>query len=72
MSADPVLWHDVCSARDLAPGGVKEVIAGDQMVAVANIGGTIYAMDGVCAHQGGPLGKGKLEACTLTCPWHGW
>ena len=29
-------------------------------------------MDGVCPHQGGPLGKGSLSGCVVTCPWHGW
>jgi nitrite reductase (NADH) small subunit len=31
-----------------------------------------YALDGICPHQGGPLGRGLLEGCTVTCPWHGW
>ena len=31
-----------------------------------------YAMDGLCMHQGGPLGQGELNGCMLTCPWHGW
>lgn len=72
MPLDPDSWHDIGDARELAPGEVKEVVAGDQIVAVANVGGTIHALDGICAHQGGPLGKGRLEGCTLTCPWHGW
>ena len=31
-----------------------------------------YALDGVCPHQGGPLGKGCLMGRIVTCPWHGW
>jgi len=31
-----------------------------------------HAIDGVCPHQGGPLGKGVLDGATLTCPWHRW
>lgn len=42
------------------------------MVALFNVGGTFYALDGVCPHQGGPLGKGELAGCIVTCPWHGW
>ena len=22
--------------------------------------------------MGGPLGRGKLDGCVVTCPWHGW
>jgi len=49
-----------------------EAVVGDVIVALVNVGGEVHALDGMCAHQGGPLGRGKLEGCTLTCPWHGW
>ena len=42
------------------------------MLAVFNVEGTYYALDGICPHQGGPLGKGQLNGCVVTCPWHGW
>ena len=42
------------------------------MVAIANVDGTLHAIDGLCPHQGGPLGTGALCGTTLTCPWHGW
>ena len=38
---------------------------------LANVGGTIYAMRGVCNHAGGPLAEGTLEGEIITCPWHG-
>ncbi len=44
----------------------------DRVVAIFNVAGAYYALDGVCPHQGGPLGKGRLDGCVLTCPWHGW
>ena len=25
-----------------------------------------------CIHLQGPLGRGRVEDCVLTCPWHGW
>jgi len=37
-----------------------------------NVDGIFYALDGVCPHQGGPLGDGDLAGCIVTCPWHGW
>lgn len=68
----PTTWHDVAAIGDLPEGGLIEVVAGGAVLAVANIGGELFAIDGVCAHQGGPLGKGRLEGGCLTCPWHGW
>ena len=65
-------WHPAAAENELPPGTAKECVAGDRIVALFNVDGTIYALDGICPHQGGPLGKGKLQGCIVTCPWHGW
>jgi nitrite reductase/ring-hydroxylating ferredoxin subunit len=65
-------WIEVAKLVDCPPGAAIEVVAGEQIVALFNVGGTLYALDGVCPHQGGPLGKGELTGCVVTCPWHGW
>ena len=57
---------------DCPPGSVQELVVEDRIVALYNVDGTLFALDGVCPHQGGPLGKGALEGCLVTCPWHGW
>ncbi|MBI3863186.1 MAG: Rieske (2Fe-2S) protein [Planctomycetia bacterium] len=62
----------VASVSEVPPGTAKEVMADDQVVALFNVDGTIYALDGVCPHAGGPLGEGTLRGSTVTCPWHGW
>lgn len=62
----------VASTADIPPGSSKEVMAGDQVVAVFNLDGKLYAMDGVCPHAGGPLAEGEITGSTVTCPWHGW
>ncbi len=49
-----------------------EVIVGERVVALFNVEGTFYALDGVCPHQGGPLAEGEVTGCIVTCPWHGW
>jgi nitrite reductase/ring-hydroxylating ferredoxin subunit len=41
-------------------------------IALANVGGTIYAFSDACRHEGGPLSSGVLIEDTVTCPWHGW
>jgi nitrite reductase (NADH) small subunit len=65
-------WIRVAEVEECPPGGGLEVVAGDRIVALFNVEGTLYALDGICPHQGGPLGKGKLTGCIVTCPWHGW
>jgi nitrite reductase (NADH) small subunit len=55
-----------------AVGEAKEFTLGDKVICVANVNGTISAMDNVCLHRGGPLGQGMIEGDKLVCPWHGW
>jgi nitrite reductase/ring-hydroxylating ferredoxin subunit len=62
----------VAAVSDVPPGSSKEVLAGDQVVALFNVDGKFYALDGVCPHAGGPLGEGTLRGAIVTCPWHGW
>jgi nitrite reductase (NADH) small subunit len=58
---------------ELPPQGeAKEFSLGDKVICVANVNGTITAMDNVCLHQGGPLGQGVVEGGKIVCPWHGW
>lgn len=65
-------WIAIAVAADCPPGACIERVAGDRVVAVANVSGSLHAIDGLCPHQGGPLGRGRLCGTTLTCPWHGW
>jgi nitrite reductase/ring-hydroxylating ferredoxin subunit len=62
----------VAAVTEIPPGTAKEAMADDQVVALFNVDGTFYALDGVCPHAGGPLGEGTLRGTTITCPWHGW
>lgn len=62
----------VARVGDVAPGEVKPVEADGQPVALANVNGELYAVEGHCLHLQGPLGDGHLEHAVLTCPWHGW
>jgi nitrite reductase (NADH) small subunit len=65
-------WTKVAAVEDCPPGNGLEVIVGERVVALFNIEGTFYALDGVCPHQGGPLAEGEVTGCIVTCPWHGW
>jgi nitrite reductase (NADH) small subunit len=55
-----------------AEGEAKEFPCGDKVICVANVNGSITAMDNVCLHRGGPLGQGMIEGDKVVCPWHGW
>ena len=65
-------WIPVAEAAACLPGTSIERVADGRMVAIANVEGTLHAIDGLCPHQGGPLGTGMLCGTILTCPWHGW
>jgi len=66
-------WIDVASETDLGRRGAMEVVAEGLIVALFDVGGRLYALDGMCAHQGGPIAKGQLgetdqgKLC-VTCP----
>lgn len=63
----------IASKSELPPAGeAREFACGEKMVCVANVNGTISAMDNVCLHRGGPLGQGVIEGDKIICPWHGW
>jgi nitrite reductase/ring-hydroxylating ferredoxin subunit len=57
---------------DLPPGEAISIVAGDREIGIFNAGGTLYAIDNICPHQGAPLSEGWIEGATVTCPWHAW
>lgn len=66
-------WIDVGSVDEIAEGAAKVVCpAGRERIAVFRHDGQISAVSNVCAHQGGPLGEGRVIGGCITCPWHGY
>lgn len=65
-------WTRLCSIADCPPGEAREFVVEDRIIALFHTADSFYALDGVCPHQGGPLGKGQLSGTIVTCPWHGW
>lgn len=65
-------WVRVAAVSEVPAGSGGEFFAAGRIVALYNVGGTFHALDGICPHQGGPLGKGALAGCIVTCPWHGF
>jgi nitrite reductase (NADH) small subunit len=61
----------ICAQSELPqPGRALEVSASGRPLCVANLNGEICVLDGICPHEGGPLGEGTLEQGSVVCPWH--
>ena len=65
-------WVAIGAAEDFAEGQVQARAVGEKQVALVRQDGTLYALDGRCPHQGGPLGEGTVCDGALRCPWHGY
>lgn len=73
VSRNGAPWIDAGPEADFEDGEVRTVCPSEgERLAVVRVDGQIHAVHGVCAHQGGPLGEGKMVDGCLTCPWHGW
>lgn len=64
-------WIKIAKTADVPPGEGRLVIAEDELIALFNIDGAIYAIDDACPHQGAPLSEGLVKGCITVCPWHG-
>ena len=64
--------HTVARVEDVPQGSGRVVRAGEQEVALFHCDDGYYATQAQCLHMGGPVGRGKLAACVVSCPWHGW
>ena len=65
-------WIDVGAAEELMQTPVRQVMVGGARVALSYKDGVFGAVNGVCNHAGGPLGKGTLDGDYIVCPWHHW
>ena len=57
------MWED---------GKARIVNNGNQSIAIFRNGNEFTAVSNRCAHQGGPLGEGRIIDGLITCPWHGY
>jgi nitrite reductase (NADH) small subunit len=65
-------WHLLAPVEACPEGEAREFVVAGRIVALFHVGEEFFALDGLCPHQGGPLGKGALSGCVVTCPWHGF
>ncbi|MBI4570708.1 MAG: Rieske 2Fe-2S domain-containing protein, partial [Chloroflexi bacterium] len=52
-------FKTVAKVDEVPPGTLKHIeLDMDTQVCLANVDGTLYAINGECTHMGGPLGEG--------------
>lgn len=57
------------------PGASRAVEVEGRSIALFNVGGSVYAIENICPHAGGPLADGARDGpCgeVVECSWHGW
>lgn len=60
----------VASVNDLAPGEMTLVEVDGELICLANVDGSFYAIGDECTHAAGALSEGELEGYVVTCPMH--
>ncbi|HEX9037454.1 MAG TPA: non-heme iron oxygenase ferredoxin subunit [Ktedonobacterales bacterium] len=60
----------VALVQDVPAGGLRRVEVEGRLLLLASVAGQIYATDDDCTHISGPLDRGELDGCVLTCPVH--
>lgn len=61
----------VAKVGEIPDPGKQVVEVDERMIALFHVGGTYYALDDVCTHDGGPLAEGELDGFQIACPRHG-
>jgi nitrite reductase/ring-hydroxylating ferredoxin subunit len=67
-------WKMGPPAAELKDGTPFRLDLEDTSVLILMLNGHVSAFKNECAHQGLPLDGGMVDrdACTITCPWHGF
>ena len=58
----------VATTNEIEPGQARLVDVQGKRIALFNIDGTFFALDGTCPHKGGPLAEGEISGHKVTCP----
>jgi nitrite reductase/ring-hydroxylating ferredoxin subunit len=55
---------------EIPEGEVRKANIGKREFAIIRKDGRFFCIEGLCTHEGGPLGEGTLNDRQLVCPWH--
>lgn len=73
VTGSEIQWVKACRPQDIEDNRAAIVsLSKDERVAIFRSGASFSAVSNACAHQGGPLGEGKIVFGCVTCPWHGF
>lgn len=73
VNVSAIDWVKACKPQDIQDKRAAIVtLSKDERVAIFRTGSSFSAVSNACAHQGGPLGEGKIVYGCVTCPWHGF
>ncbi len=64
-------WVRVAEPDACPEGRLLAVDADDLQVVLANVDGTLYALEDVCSHADFPLSEGSIEDGEVECALHG-
>ena len=62
----------VARLKEVVPGKGTAVMIADDAVALFNVCGHLFAIDGACVRCGASLASGSLHDTDLACPGCGW
>ena len=60
----------VASTKDVPAGTMIGVESSGQIIVVANVSGSYYAIGNICTHRGCKLSQGTLDGDKVQCPCH--
>ncbi len=63
--------HRIPGAARIPAGSTQRTEVDGLDVLLCNVGGTLYAIEDVCTHDGAPLDQGELDGACIVCPRHG-
>ncbi|HTA37987.1 MAG TPA: non-heme iron oxygenase ferredoxin subunit [Candidatus Acidoferrales bacterium] len=63
--------HRVAALSEIQPGTTRRIELAGLSMLLCNVDGSVYAIEDVCTHDGGPLDQGELEGACVVCPRHG-
>ncbi|HEV8020634.1 MAG TPA: non-heme iron oxygenase ferredoxin subunit [Candidatus Lustribacter sp.] len=66
-----VVFHEAAKISDVAVGSMTHLHVADREIALINLGGTFYAIGGICTHGAARLANGYIEGELVECPQHG-
>lgn len=65
-----VTFVEIARAGELREGTMKRFDVAGRRILVANVAGTLYAVDDTCTHEEASLSSGVLKGELVKCPLH--